>query len=112
MELTPHSTVKVLQQTDSTGEFKGPVDAAVKTVRRHGVLSLYQGMSSPILGAMAENAVVFSAYGSFKRQLGVQDDAWAPRYKYALAGMGAGFFSASVLTPVVRFDSPRAAAAA
>jgi hypothetical protein len=96
----PFDTVKVLQQTDSQKLFKGPIDAALKTIRSHGILSLYQGMSSPLLGAMAENAVVFSAYGANKKLLGVTDENWSPRWKYAMAGMGAGFFSASVLTPV------------
>jgi len=92
--------VKVLQQTDTAKAYSGPLDAALKTIRKYGILSLYQGMTSPILGAMAENAVVFSAYSSFKRSLGVEDYAWAPRWKYAVAGMGGGFFSAAVLTPV------------
>ena len=30
----------------------------------------------------------------------MEETAWAPRWKYAVAGMGAGVFSATVLTPV------------
>jgi len=49
---------------------------------------------------MAENAVVFTAYKRFQRMLGVEENQWSGRLYYALAGMGAGFFSAAVLTPV------------
>jgi hypothetical protein len=63
-------------------------------------LSLYQGLSSPLVGAMAENAVVFTAYKRFQRLLGVEEDRWSSRMNYAIAGCGAGFFSAAVLTPV------------
>ena len=49
---------------------------------------------------MAENAIVFTAYKRFQRMLGVEEGTWASQWKYAVAGMGAGFFSAAVLTPV------------
>jgi len=55
----PFDTVKVLQQTQD--QFKGPLDAFRKTVRAYGFLSLYQGLSSPLAGAMVENAAIFSA---------------------------------------------------
>lgn len=94
------STIKVIQQTATVGTYSGPLDVFKKTVKAHGFFSLYQGLSSPLLGAMAENAVVFTAYKRFQRMLGVEENQWASRISYAWAGMGAGFFSAAVLTPV------------
>lgn len=95
----PFDTIKTLQQSQGD-RFKGPLDAARKTISSHGFMSLYQGLSSPLVGAMAENAVIFAAYGKFKRMLGVEDDKWSEWWRYAMAGMGAGFFSAAILTPV------------
>ncbi len=40
------------------------------TVDTNGFFSLYKGISSPLLGSMAENAVLFLCYSSVKRALG------------------------------------------
>jgi len=40
------------------------------TVDTKGFRSLYKGISSPLLGSMAENAVLFLCYSSVKRALG------------------------------------------
>jgi len=90
----------VIQQTAPIGVYTGPLDVARKTIRAHGFLALYQGLSSPLLGAMAENAIVFTTYKRFQRVMGVEENVWSSRMSYALAGLGAGFFSAAVLTPV------------
>lgn len=99
----PLDTVKVLQQTGGS-EFKGPVDCLAKTYRAGGVGALYQGLTSPLLGAMLENATLFAAYGALKKSLDVNPEPTlsnpVPTWKYLVAGAGSGVWSAFVLTPV------------
>lgn len=67
-------------------------------------MSLYKGISSPLLGSMAENAVLFLSYGIFKDLLGGQDAAARGEdvslFRLSLAGAGAGAVVPCVLTPV------------
>ncbi|GBG29109.1 Mitochondrial substrate carrier family protein S [Hondaea fermentalgiana] len=100
----PFDTIKVLQQTGGKSEFNGSADAFFKTYQRGGVRALYQGLTSPLLGAMAENATLFVAYGAMKNALQVDPSPTlsnpVPVWKYLVAGGGSGVFSAFVLTPV------------
>lgn len=43
----------MLMQTQSTGENKGAFATVSETYRNGGIRSLYQGLSSPLVGAMA-----------------------------------------------------------
>lgn len=100
----PLDTVKVLEQTNGH-LYKGPFDCFVKTVREHGLFSLYKGMSSPLAGAILENAVVFSMYGGARDFLGVNEAKDtiknnSPVWKFFAAGGFAGFGTALILTPV------------
>ncbi len=96
----PLDTVKVLQQTSG----KSALDCLQGTYGQGGVRALYQGLSSPLIGAMAENATLFVAYSGMKKALNVNDNPTltnpVPMYKYLVAGGGSGIFSAFVLTPV------------
>ncbi|KAI9168610.1 hypothetical protein H9P43_007983 [Blastocladiella emersonii ATCC 22665] len=64
----PADTVKVRLQSQpisSDGKpklFAGPVDCFRKTVQREGVRGLYRGLSSPLVGAVLENATLFVSY--------------------------------------------------
>mmetsp|Transcript_4352 Transcript_4352/g.6467 ORF Transcript_4352/g.6467 Transcript_4352/m.6467 type:complete len:307 (+) Transcript_4352:306-1226(+) len=99
----PFDTIKVLQQTGGK-DFKGPVDCLKQTYNRGGFFSFYQGLTSPLLGAMAENATLFVAYGAMKKGLDVNPNPTladpVPMWKYLAAGAGSGICSAFVLTPV------------
>lgn len=60
----PLDTVKVRLQTAAIGGAKvGPFDVIKNTIAKEGVLGLYKGMSSPMAGAMMENAILFSSFG-------------------------------------------------
>jgi hypothetical protein len=63
---------------------------------------LLQGLSAPLYGAMAENAIMFLAYGETKRLLGRPNEQ-LPLHYTALAGFVSGCTVAFWLTPVVRF---------
>jgi len=57
----PLDTIKVRLQIQGPGQkqFNGAIDCLRKTVRNEGFFALYKGSASPLLGAMAHNAVVF-----------------------------------------------------
>jgi len=122
----PLDTVKVLLQTqnvqsvNSSSSGRASVAAAVNssavegpvvyrgawhclqhTVETKGVQGLYKGISSPLLGSMAENAVLFFVYNNCKRALGeVPGGPELTLFQLALAGAGAGAVVPFVLTPV------------
>lgn len=100
----PFDTVKVMLQSDSRRQYKGPVDVFVQVSKTRGVMALYRGLTSPLLGAMAENSVLFVTYGIIKKQLNVVEDPTLtnrnPLWKYFLSGGASGVAAAFVLTPV------------
>ena len=100
----PFDTIKVLEQTGGA-RYSGPFDAARKTIAEGGFMSLYNGLTAPLLGSMAECASLFVAYGFLKSALHVDEEAATlannvPMWKYVLAGGGSGCASTCVLTPV------------
>ncbi|BFZ54646.1 mitochondrial ornithine carrier protein [Savitreella phatthalungensis] len=61
----PFDTVKVRLQSQPSGErrYEGAVDCFRQSVRgRDGWWGLYRGLSAPLVGAMAENAMLFFAF--------------------------------------------------
>ena len=99
----PLDTVKVLLQTQTAKKpaYRGALDCLTHTVRTKGVASLYKGISSPLLGSIAENAVLFWAYNHCRRLLG--ESANKPDLtllELSTAGAGAGAVVSFVLTPV------------
>lgn len=100
----PLDTVKVLQQTGGT-QYSGALDCITKTYRAGGFFALYRGLTSPLMGSMAECSALFFSYGYMKKALGVDEESATlsnpiPMWKYLLSGAGSGFCSAFVLTPV------------
>jgi hypothetical protein len=116
----PFDTVKVLLQTQNvtSGEasaktttttpttkpprpmvYNGAIHCLRHTIETKGFLSLYNGISSPLLGSMAENAVLFLAYNEIKRQMGESPQRELSLLELSLAGAGAGAFVPFVLTP-------------
>jgi len=63
----PLDTIKTRAQIAPRGMFKGPMDILVKTVKKEGVLALYKGMLSPLLGIAGVNSLLFTAYATSKR---------------------------------------------
>ena len=54
--------------------YRGAIHCLRHTIKTRGFFSLYKGMSSPLLGSMAENAVLFLCYGELKKTDG--REAW------------------------------------
>mmetsp|Transcript_28183 Transcript_28183/g.32437 ORF Transcript_28183/g.32437 Transcript_28183/m.32437 type:complete len:323 (+) Transcript_28183:62-1030(+) len=125
----PFDTVKVLLQTQSIPSskgkkvngthtassvrssssngivyYRGAIHCLRHTIETKGFLSLYRGLSSPLLGSMAENALLFAAYNTFKEKqvhmMGGINNQDLSLFQLALAGAGAGACVPFVLTPV------------
>lgn len=107
----PLDSVKTLLQTQTTAgiraeqqsvhRYSGAWDCLIYTVRTKGVTSLYKGISSPLLGSVAENAVLFWAYNHCRIFLG--ETPHGPDLsllQLSTAGAGAGAVVSFVLTPV------------
>eukprot|EP00698_Gefionella_okellyi_P026054 TRINITY_DN9810_c0_g1_i1.p1 TRINITY_DN9810_c0_g1~~TRINITY_DN9810_c0_g1_i1.p1 ORF type:complete len:276 (-),score=57.86 TRINITY_DN9810_c0_g1_i1:130-957(-) len=93
----PFDTVKVRLQT--SGAYKGPMDCLVRVVRTEGITALFRGITAPLWGAAAANAVAFFTYEELKRQLSA-DDGSIDIGHVALAGGLAGLAISLVWTPV------------
>ncbi|KAG0364796.1 amino acid transporter arg-13 [Gamsiella multidivaricata] len=109
----PFDTVKVRLQTQPLDHpiFKGPYDCFRQTVRNEGFLGLYNGLSSPLVGAMLENAVLFVGYRRAQDML--REFVATPDHHHSnsgpaplsipmlcLSGGISGVFASMVLTPV------------
>eukprot|EP00980_Cylindrotheca_fusiformis_P006914 scaffold1442_cov128-Cylindrotheca_fusiformis.AAC.35 len=98
----PFDTIKVLLQTQGEKpRYTGAWHCFQSTVENHGVAFLYKGISSPLLGSMAENALLFWAYSHCKKALGeTEGGEELSLFRLALAGAGAGALAPFVNTPV------------
>ncbi|KAH9965503.1 mitochondrial carrier domain-containing protein [Russula dissimulans] len=95
----PLDTIKTRAQIAPSS--KGPMDILTGTVRKEGVLALYKGMTSPLLGIAGVTSLVFGAYGISKRiispfgQLSLKETA--------AAGAMAGAANSVLASPVEMF---------
>ncbi|KAF9171016.1 hypothetical protein BGX21_000009 [Mortierella sp. AD011] len=106
----PFDTIKVRLQTQPLDHpiFKGPYDCFRQTVRNEGFLGLYNGLSSPLVGAMLENAVLFVGYkraqDMLRELVAAPDQGGEPAPlsipMLCLSGGISGVFASMVLTPV------------
>ncbi|EPQ55242.1 mitochondrial carrier [Gloeophyllum trabeum ATCC 11539] len=94
----PLDTIKTRAQIAPKGMFKGPMDILVQTVRKEGILALYKGMLSPLIGIAGVNSLLFAAYGASKRIVSPFPDLSLKQI--ALAGAMAGAANAILASPV------------
>ncbi|KAJ2162382.1 hypothetical protein GGF46_000746 [Coemansia sp. RSA 552] len=94
------ASISVRIQTERSGAFKGPVDCLMKTVRNEGVLGLYKGMASPLVGIAAVNSLLFWAYSYGKTLQTGSSDVTATLGQVAIAGAGAGAVNSALASPV------------
>ncbi|KAJ1666346.1 hypothetical protein IW140_001075 [Coemansia sp. RSA 1813] len=96
----PLDTIKVRMQIEGSSVFKGPMDCLTKTVRNEGILGLYKGMSSPLVGIAAVNSLLFWAY-SYGKALQTGSVAITPSLdQIAAAGAAAGAINSFLASPV------------
>ncbi|KAJ1673323.1 mitochondrial ornithine carrier protein, partial [Spiromyces aspiralis] len=100
----PFDTVKVRLQTTRNEVFSGTFDCLRQTFKEEGFKGFYRGLSSPLVGAMAENALAFFSYNRIQGiiRLATSTPADAPLSIPQLfaAGAFAGSAGSLVLTPI------------
>ncbi|KAL7753370.1 hypothetical protein RI367_001145 [Sorochytrium milnesiophthora] len=85
--------------------FAGPFDCMRKTVAKEGVRGLYKGLSSPLVGAIMENATLFVVYNRIQSLVRSHSATANPDLPLSLpqlflSGALAGTCTSFVLTPV------------
>uniref|UniRef100_A0A182MFD3 Mitochondrial ornithine transporter n=1 Tax=Anopheles culicifacies TaxID=139723 RepID=A0A182MFD3_9DIPT len=99
----PMDTVKVKMQT-FPGLYKGLVNCTVQTFKRDGIVrGLYAGTIPAVVANVAENSVLFAAYGACQQVVGSAmhkpSVAELSTLENATAGFLAAFFSSFTLCP-------------
>jgi len=94
----PLDTIKVKLQTQdfNNPRYRGTWDCFKKTVAQDGTRGLYRGLTSPLAGVGAVNAVIFGVHGNVARQF---QDPDALKTHFA-AGVCAGVAQAFICSPV------------
>ncbi|KND03407.1 uncharacterized protein SPPG_00893 [Spizellomyces punctatus DAOM BR117] len=106
----PFDTIKVRLQSQPLSKegrgtlFRGPLDCFQQAVRKDGSLSLYKGLSAPLVGSMLENSVLFVAFNhiqSIIREF-LNKDVGEPLNlgQLAVSGFLSGAVVSFVLTPI------------
>ncbi|KAJ3294122.1 hypothetical protein HK104_003901 [Borealophlyctis nickersoniae] len=107
----PFDTIKVRLQTqpisaDGVLVFQGPWQCFKHAVSTQGFMSLYKGLSAPLVGAMIENSALFVAYNHIQKLIKTytakdpSKDEPLSLPQLALAGFLSGAVVSFVLTPV------------
>ncbi|XP_055634825.1 mitochondrial basic amino acids transporter [Toxorhynchites rutilus septentrionalis] len=94
----PFDTVKVHLQTQNHRNplYKGTLDCFRKIIAKESVSGLYRGMSSPMAGVAAVNAIVFGIYGNVQRKMSDPESL----YSHFLAGNAAGLAQSFICSPM------------
>lgn len=94
----PLDTLKTRAQTAPPGMFSSPMDILRQTVRKEGILALYKGMASPLIGIAAQNSLLFTAFQISKRF--VSDTPTLTIQQTVAAGAMAGAVNSVVASPI------------
>lgn len=65
----PFDTIKVRMQTCAPGQFRGPLDCLLQTVRKEGVGAVYKGVTPPLVGWLAMDSVMLGSLTLYRRML-------------------------------------------
>jgi len=87
-------------KSGSSQAYSGIIDCAVKTVRSHGILGLYRGLSSLVVGSIPKASLRFAAFHRLSNKL-KDSNGNLSSHKAMLAGLGAGAIEAiGAVTPM------------
>ncbi|GAA5844924.1 hypothetical protein JCM5353_000717 [Sporobolomyces roseus] len=97
----PLDTIKTRAQTAARGQFKGPLDIAMQTIKKEGFFALYKGMSSPLIGIAGVNSLLFASNNYARKIVSPFPDLSIPQVM--LAGSMAGAVQSVLASPVEMF---------
>ncbi|GAA5920727.1 hypothetical protein JCM21900_001073 [Sporobolomyces salmonicolor] len=97
----PLDTIKTRAQTARPGQFKGPLDIAMQTIRKEGFFALYKGMASPLIGVAGVNSLLFASNAYARKLVSPFPDLSIGQV--ALAGAMAGAAQSVLASPVEMF---------
>lgn len=85
----PFDTIKVHLQTQDARNpmYRGTLHCLKSLVAKNGVSGLYRGISSPLAGVAAINAIIFGVYGNIQRQSADPDSLRSHFFAGAAAGL-------------------------
>lgn len=94
----PFDTIKVHLQTQDARNpvYRGTLHCLKSLVAKNGVGGLYRGISSPLAGVAAINAIVFGVYGNVQRRATDPDSLKS----HFFAGAAAGFAQSAFCSPM------------
>lgn len=99
---TTQDTIKTRAQTAPKGQFSGPLDIAVQTIKKEGFLGLYKGMASPLLGVAGVNSLLFASNAYARKLVSPYGPNLSIR-EVATAGAIAGAAQSILASPVEMF---------
>jgi hypothetical protein len=92
-------TTMVRQQLAKGAEAGNLFSMTARIARTEGVKGLYRGYSAAMLREMTYSSIRFGLYDPIKVLLGATDPKNTPFYKKVAAGLSAGAFAASLMSP-------------
>eukprot|EP00002_Diphylleia_rotans_P034104 TRINITY_DN7301_c0_g1_i2.p1 TRINITY_DN7301_c0_g1~~TRINITY_DN7301_c0_g1_i2.p1 ORF type:complete len:315 (-),score=44.80 TRINITY_DN7301_c0_g1_i2:132-1076(-) len=101
----PLDTIRVRLQTSPKHVYSGAFDCAKKMISQESAISLFRGMSAPLVGVGIQNAILFAAYGGFKdlcSKYNIQNglECKPTLFQYYMCGLVAGTANLVVTTPM------------
>ncbi|GAM90503.1 hypothetical protein ANO11243_085470 [Dothideomycetidae sp. 11243] len=102
----PFDTVKVRLQSQPDHlplRYTGPLDCFRQSIRQHGFLGMYRGVSAPLLGAAVETSSLFFSYRicqDIAQSTFYPADKPLPLSALAVCGAFSGAFTSLFLTPI------------
>jgi solute carrier family 25 citrate transporter 1 len=82
-----------LEEKAISPRFTGPMNCVSVTMKEHGLLGLYRGLPSLLIGSIPKSAVRFLGFEQFKKLFLDEQGSISPRNTF-LAGLGAGVMEA------------------
>lgn len=94
----PFDTIKVHLQTQDARNplYRGTMHCFKSLVAKNGFSGLYRGVSSPLTGVAAINAIIFGVYGNVQRRSADPDSLKS----HFFAGAAAGFAQSAFCSPM------------
>lgn len=105
----PFDTVKVRLQSQPSSHplrYTGPLDCFRQSISQDGFISLYRGISAPLVGAAIETSSLFFSYRIAQELVKsanygrVKEDGKLPLGSLILCGAASGAFTSLFLTPI------------